>query len=129
MTQAMGFEKMKDGGLPGNDGQWRMVRNRTIGYLDAVGVPPVEALEISLQVTEELRRRMAADASIRPVETALQVLRRILKKQHRIEGKRGLLPDDAELLRQPLPPRKPGTMTPHLEEGRPDSDVESRANI
>ena len=127
LRQAMGFEQARDYGRSGNNGQWRMIRNRTLGYLDAIGVPPVEALEISLQVIEEVRSRIEADASIRPVETAMQVLRRILKKHNRIEGKNGLLPDDAELISQPLPPRKRGNMTPqNLEGGRPGSRLFSK---
>lgn len=112
-------EKTRTDRIPEKEWQWRMARNRMIGYLDALDVPPVEALETTCEVSAEVRRRSQTQDTIKPVEEAMQMLRRTLAEQNRIEEGNFMASADAEFLQRPLPPMKQGRMLPD----GPDGDL------
>lgn len=113
-------EKTRTDWIPEKEWQWRMARNRMIGYLDALDIPPVEALETTCEVIAEVRRSSQAHDSIKPVEEAMQVLRRKLVEQNRIEDGNFMAFTGAEVVQRPLPPMKQGRMWPDS----PDGNVE-----
>lgn len=92
---------------------WQMARNRVIGYLDALGFDPRQALEITRHILDITRDRLQGQSGGTPVAVAMQQLRRQLRQYGR--GNRpddGRLPDGKDCFLKPVPPITPGWMRP-----------------
>ncbi|MCF8024479.1 MAG: hypothetical protein K9K82_03205 [Desulfobacteraceae bacterium] len=119
-------EKTRTDGIAEKEWQWRMARSRMLRYLDALDIPPIEALETACEVFDEVRSRSQPHDSIKPVEEGMQMLRRTLVEQNRIEEGNFMVFADAELLQRPLPPMKQGRMWPDGPDGDPGDGLFKR---
>ena len=99
---------------PGDEsaGQWKTARDRMLSYLDAVGVPPVEALEMTLHIIEQIRAGGPEAQETPPVERAVRALRRQLADQGRIAADIFTLKDSEDLFPPPTPELQPSRMVP-----------------
>jgi|GEM_PF-4474240 len=101
------------GGLPPDsvERRWKMARDRMLSYLDALGIPPLEAMDLTNEVIDRTRGRAGAGGSD-PVPETMRVLRAILKDRDKIDTVDNTcrIP---ELLSLPAAPKlNPGAMIP-----------------
>ncbi|MGM0453122.1 MAG: hypothetical protein ACQERN_08145 [Thermodesulfobacteriota bacterium] len=66
-------------------GQWQMARNRLIGYLDALDVPPAKAMELTRQALDLARARHRPGETGPPVVEAMRQLGPLLAEQKQME--------------------------------------------
>ena len=69
--------------------EWQTARERILGYLDALGVEPLESLALSRHVLEKTKNEMTPDDGRHPVTESMRLLRQILIEQNRIDVANG----------------------------------------
>ncbi len=99
-------------GSGSRDGRLKMARNRMLIYMDALDMDPVEAAEMTRQVLENTRGRMAADPRVEPVSLAMQSLRQILAGKNRIDPVGRMVRITEMVFLPPTPPLNIGHMVP-----------------
>lgn len=64
---------------------WRTARDRALGYLDAIGVTPFDALELSRQATGKARDIVESRKNGHPVSVTMQIMRQMLIERQIID--------------------------------------------
>ncbi len=106
--QSKGTQGSETGGNP-----WRAARDRALGYLDAAGITAFEALDLSRQALDQARDAVASRKSGHPVSVSMQITRRLLIEQHRIDIIDHSLETDFRFLPTPVFPEwNRGNMIP-----------------
>lgn len=72
-------------GSDAGENPWQAARDRTLGYLDAAGIPALEALDLSTMTLNRARDAVASRKKEHPVSIAMQITRQLLIEQHRID--------------------------------------------